>query len=238
MKKVLLFTILFLSSFFFFNLKDVNAAPIYKTLKDDNFSLINEDFIKFRNQVIEFCGDLKKYVIYYDSNNYKAVIGEENSFSDSYYYGLNQDGWTYFNNTDIYIYQDKTLTFVSSITSQTSIYFYISSKLVFLDTNIPSFPVKSAHYIVIQYENDIANTTEYLYNSTASLYSIYLKHFPPLEPEDPYEEEKILLSSFYVCVIEKISYLTNVFVTNYVFLTILGVFILIYVIVLFRRLLI
>lgn len=244
MKKVLLTMILFISSFFLFNL-NVNAATYDRNLTENDFSLINDDFLDFRNQVLYFVGETKNYIIYYESSQYKAIISDIDSSYSIEFGGFNYNCWFKFNNFDLYIYKNKTLTFDSSITSSKQIMAINSAaspSYFYLDSNLSSITsTTGSNYYYLKY-----NGSSYsLPWKSASLYNIYLKNFTPPEepepeepePEDSYIEEKNLLSSFYTVSIEKISYLANEFATNYIFLTILGVFVLIFTIELFRRLL-
>ena len=61
---------------------------------------------------------------------------------------------------------------------------------------------------------------------------IYLK---VSEISDPHKEEKEVLESFYSLCIEKLKYLAEVFVSNYIYLAIIVIFIIIFIFKLINR---
>jgi len=232
MKKVLITIFLFISSFFLFGLKDVYASDYTRTITEEDLSLINDDFLDFRSQIIEFCGDTKNYIIYYESSTYKAIIYDKDSSAYiSFTPTAPLNPWLRVRYVDLYQYKDNNLTFVSTATSIKSITIYSvesSSGYPYLDTNAP-FAINSHTYTTIY------NDKSYSFASIEStLYYIYLDNFGS---DNSYEEEKSFLLSFYTCIIEKISYLATSFATNYIFLTTFCIFVLIFIVYLVRRLL-
>ena len=67
-----------------------------------------------------------------------------------------------------------------------------------------------------------------------SLYSVYTT-YGNIEVSDIHKEEKETIASFYTICIEKIGYLSSQISSNYIYLSMITIFILIFVIELIRR---
>lgn len=236
MKKVMLTTILFISSFFLFNLKNVYASEYSYQIKESYIALIDDNFMNLRNEVIEVANNRKYFILTSPSNSISIYISTcdtnpiscpasvpvSYTFKDSPRFRLV--------NYDVYLYVDSELVFSTTYTTDTYIdIFSPSNGLYLLDSNVVRSNT-SVHSYTFNY-----NDKSYVFtDNLPTIYSIYLDN---LEPEDPYIEEKNVLLSFYNYIFDKLSYLATLFATNYIFLTTLGIFILIFIVELVRRLL-
>lgn len=242
MKKLFTIITLLMSSFFLFSINEVRADSYTYELTEEHFSKLNDEFYNFREKVIKYVQDnnLHGYIIGYDSTNnyYEAFIAYDNYslrvVTGSPTYNL-RFSYKYFER----LYLDSSGDFVIKSTAQDrwssiSILSDVSDDTLinYLDTDMP-LTYTDEHEYTINF-----NDKTYLINNGATmptLYQIYLDNFAPVEPEDPYKEEKEIMNNFYSTIITKIGDLATSFASNYVFILILGIFILIFVFELIRR---
>ena len=210
MKKVILSFAIVLSSFFIFNFK-VKALSEYSF--NITFDNINERFYKIKDLSENFLktSDFNNFVIYFNKN-----------YSDYYVYFYNSD-------KDVVVcksfggFKCFIQTAVDNYTFSSD-----SSKLTKAgSTNYPSvddikvnFNYGSSSYVINENDNYLP------------IYDLYLK---VSEISDPHKEEKEVLESFYSLCIEKLKYLAEVFVSNYIYLAIIVIFIIIFIFKLINR---
>lgn len=243
MKKGFITVFLFVSLFFFYS-NGVKADTYNFELDSTNFDLINEDFFLARELAIEFVNNpdngYENYSIFY-------------SFSRNVYYISFNNNWpgiivtmydTYFNfryssSTDslpTYILENNKLVFDNNYSAMTRDISIVDNKLYYyfyLDTNISYYTnsyTPNFESITLTYSNYSETFTRY----PPTLYSIYLATGGGVI-EDIITEEEKFLSNFYTLIIEKISLLATKFTENYIFLTVFGIFIFIFIANLIRR---
>ena len=98
--------------------------------------------------------------------------------------------------------------------------FLYSSAKVSVDDIKVNFNYGSSSYVINENDNYLP------------IYDLYLK---VSEISDPHKEEKEVLESFYSLCIEKLKYLAEVFVSNYIYLAIIVIFIIIFIFKLINR---
>lgn len=241
MKKLLIIITLFMSSFFFLFTKDVKA---YEYIKEVDFSLI-EDVLSLKEKLDTFIETDTTYSDYYFIYSDMGTIE---------YYILPIDGSlsnfsTRTNGTFLYVYYSsylKTGTNLSNINlnggASTGIFYMYheieaQSKSIILYSNFDIKTTISGHTIIYSYQ-DFSYTENFVNGEKVStLYDVYLKYQEHLGNKELVHQEEIdKLSGFYNVVIDKLSYLAEQIVSNYIYLSILVIFILIFVFMLiFRR---
>lgn len=225
MKKVILSFAIVLSSFFIFNSK-IEALSEYSF--NITFDNINERFYKIKDLSENFLktSDFNNFVIYFNKN-----------YSDYYVYFYNSDkdvvvcksfgGFKCFIQTavDNYTFSSDSskLTKVGSTNypsfDDPNLFLYSSVKVSVDDIKV-NFNYGSSSYVINENDNYLP------------IYDLYLK---VSEISDPHKEEKEVLESFYSLCIEKLKYLAEVFVSNYIYLAIIVIFIIIFVFKLINR---
>lgn len=219
MKRLFILFSVVISSFFIFN-EDVKAD--ITVTSSDIEKYITEDFLYKRDIVIDFAKE----------NNYEYFIIKDGA-SISYYF------------VDI----GTTVTLSSSSFKLSSFYYYIlqsdnTFKLIAYYQNGSSWSVSSSLFLDMSQDlystnsfNIIYDNTTYVVNDTnlfMTYYDLYLLDNPIIE-ENPHQEEIDKIGSFYSICIDKIEYLVNEVVNNYIYLSMITIFILIFVIELTRR---
>lgn len=242
MKKVYTTIILFVS-LFFFCCNNASAATYNATIDENSMSFINDDFFKIKELALK----------YHEDNNFNYYLISYNS-SDNLYrvYFFNEVTNYYVSRTGSGFYINMSIgsaiyhRLVDGALSNTKYSSSIFSTTLNIDstTNIMSFSgYLYSNYDIIENSTDtfIISYNDFIYDSSQneifpSLYDIYLSvnNINPVEP-DIHKEEKEILSNFYTLVIEKINLLANSIINNYIYLTVIGIFILIFVICLIRR---
>lgn len=225
MKKVLLSFAIVLSSFFLFNSK-IEALSEYSF--NITFDNINERFYKIKDLSENFLktSDFNNFVIYFNKN-----------YSDYYVYFYNFDkdvvvcksfgGFKCFIQTavDNYTFSSDSskLTKAGSTNypsfDDPNLFLYSSAKVSVDDIKV-NFNYGSSSYVINENDNYLP------------IYDLYLK---VSEISDLHKEEKEVLESFYSLCIEKLKYLAEVFVSNYIYLAIIVIFIIIFVFKLINR---
>lgn len=234
MMKVLYTTILFISSFFLFNLKNVYAEEYTYEMSEDYNSLINDDFFNLKEKVLEISNNKRWFIYLVDNSNYFYVAISQDDISvispatvpiSFTYPGAPRFSFKKF---DIYSYYNSELKLQNSYTT-TSYYTSLlsSSKFNLVDTNC-TYSTSMSHKYNIIYNNK----TYVIPDDNPTIYSIYLDN---LNSGNIDKEDDILLFNFYSIIFDKLSYLSDMFATNYLFLSTLGIFILIFIVELIRR---
>ena len=217
--KLLIFITLFISSFFFLFNENVKADS-YTDLdyNVDVNSVITDDFLELRKNVINYANENKYNYIIYSGFAYFTNISD--------FTGL--QNW---NNIPIVESCRINGTSLGSCTSSSSV-------------SISGFNIKSIldSTVNLYYSGDFKRIKylekEYLIdnvNPCPSVYKIYMdiNNIPTDE-----EQQKNIVSDFYLITISKLEYLSSVFIDNYIFLVIITIFILIFIFkLIFRRLL-
>ena len=210
MKKVILSFAIVLSSFFIFNFK-VKALSEYSF--NITFDNINERFYKIKDLSENFLktSDFNNFVIYFNKN-----------YSDYYVYFYNSD-------KDVVVcksfggFKCFIQTAVDNYTFSSD-----SSKLTKAgSTNYPSFDDIKVNFNY--------GSSSYVINENDNYLPIYDLYLKVSEISDPHKEEKEVLESFYSLCIEKLKYLAEVFVSNYIYLAIIVIFIIIFIFKLINR---
>lgn len=220
MKKVILSFAIVLSSFFIFNFK-VKALSDYSF--DISFDNINEDFFKIKSLAEDYLtnSDYDNFVIYLRDSNFYVYFFNLN---DSKIVCKSSGGFACFVNTYVYNYEfSSTSSNLKKIGESNypqfndpNNFLYSSAKVSMEDVTV-TFSYNTFTYKIN--END-----DYL-----PVYDFYLKYNDIFVPEEPHKEEKQVLESFYSLCIEKIKYLGEIFMSNYIYLTTLVVCILMFV---------
>lgn len=226
MKKLYIIITLFVSSFFLFN-SDVKATTYYSTL---DFSLINDDFFLFKSKVDFYVSDNSNldgnYVIFYD-NGYYAVAYTSSS---THNFSATNSALSFSSFSSYLLSLDNGV--ISSVYNQ---YYYSFNVIPSRGSNLyllySNFDIPFSHTIVFSYADSTFNIPSDSLKFP-SLYGIYEEKFVPV---DPHFEEKEKISNFYTLCIEKLSYLVTSIVSNYIYLSIFGIFILIIIFELIKR---
>lgn len=240
MKKLYIMFALILSSFFFYS-SGVKANTYDFIFNETDFDYLNDTFYKVREFAIDYANNNDCYyyinhnTVYYLITFFKpSSITEFNISSTSFGYRIYPfvDEFIY-----KYRYDSSSQTFISQakISSYDNLSFKISnSELLYtsfldsnydfyLNNNVINFSYKDINYII--------DST----NPLPTLYEIYLNKDPSDVEDDIHKEEKNVLSNFYSLIFEKIDLLANSILSNYIYLTIIVIFILIFLIELIRR---
>lgn len=253
MKKLFIIIALIISTLFLFSVNEVRAETLELIVPDTEFDYLTEDFYTFRESVVEYCNENnKKYII--TSNFYTygltAYIYDEDTTGSSY----NIENFNYpygdfiairVNNPRVIIYSQPDTFSSNMTTSWTRVQFRLNSSSKtfslynYLDTNFDFIPYQSdvTNSFLITYQDlsyEVSNGT-----LPPTLYQIYMdsqddsSDKPVVDDKFPEEREK--MNMFYSTIFTKIGDLATIFATNYTFLLILGIMILIFVIELIRR---
>ena len=240
MKKLLIIITLFVSSFFSFSFEAL-ADTFSVTLNDSSFSYLNEDFYTFRSLVQEYAETNDNYyLIFYENDKYYVYfLSTENVKIEDMVF-VNNTFRIYLSNGGSYtrFYYENNSLVVNGFGSGSvirSLYDYSNNTFnynYFLDSNFNVSYVSVRNNIFsLQYKNlniEVSSSSFF-----PSLYDVYLDS---LSSEDVHFAEKNILNNFYLIIIEKINYLSEIILNNYIFLSIIGIIILIFVFkLIFRR---
>ncbi len=238
MKRLFMIITLFISSFFLFSFK-VNAKEYTKEV---DFSLI-ETTLSLKEKLDVFIETDVNYSDYYfiysDNGEIKYYIIRLNGsldnlsiITDSLYFGLKYNASLKFG---------TNLNYIDLIGGASSNIFYLShlnkpsSHLLYM--NFDYYFTSGNSSITYNY-NDFSITNSISSgNKLLTLYDVYLEYQKYLGLNDSVHKEELnKLSSFYSIVIDKLNYLSDVIVGNYIYLSIIVIFILIFVFkLIFRR---
>lgn len=233
MKKVYIAIFLFVSLFFFYS-NGVKADTYDFTISSNAFDSINNTFFEFRDLVIQHAQE----------NNYYYYISSDGANFMAYYFADHDLNFIY-NNSRItlsslpvfyaHIYSNGSISKYS--TSSTNIIIRTST-YYFYDTNYLEFKYSDIEEVNINYGSCSYTLTDG--GKVRTLYDFYLASqnsctFADEVVEDIHKEEKEVLSNFYNLIFEKINLLANSIINNYIYLTVIGIFILIFLIYLIRR---
>lgn len=225
MKKLLTIITLFVSSFFFISLKEAKADEIINY--DDNvLDTINDEFFTVRDIVINFAKENSyNYLIQYKYSTYYVYFIES---SQTTYYSSSKLNFSNSINFSNYKIVNGKLQMLNESTTLTLLFTDCST---ILDSSIDIY--HSLVTIKINYKDRsyIVDST----NKVPTIYDIYLD-INNIVPTNPHQEELEKIESFYNVIIEKLSYIGEVLVSNYMYLSIIVIFLLILVFeMIFRR---
>lgn len=253
MKRLFIVFSVVISSFFLFK-EDVNASEATITYED--YSLVNSNSFNLVFEsakekaevdnyeyyfILQYPSSLNYYVIYFNTANSSKISYKQESSSSDYYYILD------FRYLLIEKYNslgefDSIVSKASTSTIHNSSYYRIAS--------LESSANKTYYYLYSNFDilftyyyNDLIMEfphITYTFNSQSnneifpSLYSVY-STYGDIEVPDIHKKEKETLASFYTICIEKIGYLSSQISSNYIYLSMITIFIFIFVIELIRR---
>ena len=213
MKKSLVITLfLVLSSFFFISIKEVKADV---TVTDEDLSTyITEEILVMRDKLIE---KGYKYVTVYDKadKSYKNFILNNSS-----------DSFTITKTKLSFIGVLWLLKDLSSVIDNYTMSYELSRFYV-IDSSFDIFPTAEFKIIYNDLTFNVGPNNKYY-----TLYDIYNLG---INPPDPHESEKQVIANFYTICIDKLGYLGEQIVSNYVYLSMIVVLILVFIIELIRR---
>ena len=244
MKKLFIIITLFMSSFFLFNFK----AKAYEFNVDLDISLINDDFYNFKDKADIFIKNdttySDNYFIYISGSTLYGVILPDNGYKPSCTcYSSSITCW--FNssssNTSRLILDSNGNVVVNGTASNRKDIYTTSSNRYspIIYSNFDFLMNKDAYISSINYKfGDF--TLSNFFDSESNLYTlydIYKEYENFIGNKDLIHKEEIdALSNFYTLCMEKLSYLANVIVDNYIYLSIIVIFLLIFVFkLIFRR---
>ena len=228
MKKSLVITLfLVLSSFFFISIKEVKADdPFIVDLSTDVLNSIDSEFFTVRDSVIEYANSNSlNYLLFRINDKYLIYFSKKDSFTST--------GRSWLEN------KSESFSYASCSSENLELQFgtrdnynitYSTSNLKYLlDSTMSVY--YSPYEVQINY-----NGKSYLVNSTTkfkTIYDLYLESGG--EVPDPHKSEKQIIANFYTICIDKLGYLGEQIVSNYVYLSMIVVLILVFIIELIRR---
>ena len=244
MKKfVLAFTIL-LSSFFFFN-SYVKAGEYSFNFDSPIISFYEENFDTLYNTATSFISSdsslSNEFLItcfFKDTShtfNFCAlyILNNTNNYSNTCFKSVSS-------NINVYLPRTKYYSFTSDFTSLNYVKDY-NGDYTFLQFYSNYSPqVLFYKNFDIPFDGDGSFTllngdSSYVFKDNNNLLSLY-DILTPTAPSDIHLEEIDKLNSFYILCIDKLKYLSEVFLSNYIYLSIIVIFIIIFVFkLIFRR---
>lgn len=231
MNKLLVLISLFLSSFFLFSFS-VSAATSNIDISEDTYNLINDTFFTVKEEVEEYAknNNFNTYFITYSSNSYN-VLFYNNTNNSNFICSLSSDlSCVFYKAFTTGSYRENSGLVVGGTTS--SLIINSSSYKNYLYSNIGLKIIDSSTSLL----NLNYNGRTYEFVGGDTIYSIYDIYESITLEENPHQEEFNILSNFYNTVIDKLEYISEVFVSNYIYLSILVIFLLIFVFeLIFRR---
>ena len=213
--KLLLLLVFFAAPFFFLtsNAKAISYKDI--TLTDEKLSQINDDFYIIRNNIINYAKEKGYYYIYNSTSVQFSNISE--------YHGTS---FVQIPIVEICSIVNNNLTNCRTLPNGTNT---VSPTNLFLDLNI------DIYFSSISYTYHY-NTYSYTYGVDNPLPSIYSLYNGINDNAGLKTEQLLTLNNFYSIVIEKINYLSKVIISNYIYLSIITIFILVFILkLIFRR---
>lgn len=231
MNKLLVVISLFISSFFLFSL-NVNAATSNIDISEDTYNLINDTFFTFKEQVEEYAknNNFNTFFIIYESNNYNAYF-YNNTNNYNFTCSLSSDlSCVFYKSFSTGSYREDSDFKVGGTTGSLIINSSSYNKYLYSNVNL-SIIDTSTSMLTLNY-----NGRSYEFTAGDKIFSIYDIYESITLEENPHQEELNILSNFYNTVIDKLEYISEVFVSNYIYLSILVIFLLIFVFeLIFRR---
>ena len=224
MKKSLVITLfLVLSSFFFISIKEVKAEAFYK-VNISNFDFYNDNFLEFKRKTEGYLSstDYTYYNIYYYYNAnyyYACYFNSGMGFSTSLVAEL-KEGYCTKDFTSFL--KERVVTYFSG-----NIYYY--PRYIVNSNYYPKFS-SSYVYIYNDFSYEMPGGSTFIFP-----YDFYLKYQENIVPPDPHKSEKQIIANFYTICIDKLGYLGEQIVSNYVYLSMIVVLILVFIIELIRR---
>lgn len=220
MKKSLVITLfLVLSSFFFISIKEVKAYEI----NIENLDMINEEFFKLKEVSEEYISSSSEYdnfIIAKDGNKlYSYIFKYNNSYSCSVNTNFllkvnNYFKITYLYNGELYFNGGGNSLMVRTLPYYSSLNFNLdSNSTLTLKFEDRYFEINSGEKLLTYY--DVYKDNQYF--------------------KDPHLGEKEVIANFYTICIDKLGYLGEQIVGNYVYLSMIVVLILVFIIELIRR---
>lgn len=232
MKKFSIFLSLLMTSFF---LLSQNVKAIDITINESVFDYVTDERFEYlRNYAIDYCNNHPEYnyLISYYGATYPADGYYLDFFSSNASVLIDTYSLTTSGNGPVYKLENASLVFQGN---SNSVLTYVNNSnsinfRTYLDTNANAL-VSSSYY---------GSTYNVFYNdysfsifkgaNVPSLYSIYRETHVIEEPDNT-----PILTTFYTTIGSKIAWLGEQFTESYIYLAILGVFILIFLIELIRR---
>lgn len=220
MKKSLVITLfLVLSSFFFISIKEVEHYEI----NIENLDMINEDFFKLKELSEEYISSSSEYdnfIIAKDDNRlYSYIFKYNNSYSCSV-------------NTN----------FLLRVNNKYNIATLYNGKLNFNGSGGLLYVITLPYYSSLNFNLDSDSTLTLKFedryfeiNPGEKLLTYYDVYKDNQYFKDPHLGEKEVIANFYTICIDKLGYLGEQIVGNYVYLSMIVVLILVFIIELIRR---
>ena len=235
MKKLYIILALIMSSFFFYS-SDVRADTTTYEVIESEFNNFTEDFSNLRELTIANLNETYSYyiILYHKSKSrltaylFESTSNAQVFFSNGIGIYLSVSGAykNYYLNGSNFTESGSGSNYYSTLCSVNGT---TCTYLSLLDTNF-DLSYTSGSTFNIKYNDLLYEIT--VGSKVPNLYEIYLDS---IEVPDIHEEEKQILSNFYNLVIEKIVLLSNYIINNYIFLSFVGIIILIFLIELIRR---
>lgn len=242
MKRIcLLFTLIF--SLFFFSFSTVNADAFSINIESSEFDLLTDEFYQLRDLSIEYANSNNKYYIITTNPQGKMVsmMFDKDVVINIFlreFMNTKEIKIDFVGAYNFYSIKNDSLSSAGSgynFSTNISGYGGYRTFFEYLDTNYnvaTTFNGDENSPLTI-ISGDYTYTYE-LYKPFPSLYDIYIKSG---QGKPDHSSEENLLLKFFNLFIEKILYLSEVFSSNYIFLSIFVIFILMFVIEIIRRLL-
>ena len=237
MKKLLIIMTLFMSSFFLFSLEDVKA---YSFKKELDFSLI-DDINSLKDLLDTYIeNDITYsdyYIIYYDGQiKYYLFL----DFSiDNFAHSVTYNSYRYQYKGSLKSGTNLSYIYLSGSTSNAYFYFYSTANNgMILYQNFDLYLTSDLSSSITYTYNDFEVTYNLISGTKVmTLYDIYEEYNSFIGNEEGiHKEELSKIESFYSVVIEKLGYLGEILVSNYIYLSVIVIFILIFVFkLIFRR---
>lgn len=239
MKKLLIIITLFVSSFFLISIKEANALELNREL---DFSLLNDETLTLKEELEDYVSthtSFPYYIIYkpYNSSSVSAMVLKSSFNPTDIYYNVTS---TYPSKVILYFGDSVMTTYPLANLPNYANYFYLYfAPSSFAQIIYSNFDIPISEDLIINYTyNDFSyvdsvDTT----NKITTLYDIY-RNFNGeiIEEQNPHQEEIDKLGNFYTLCIGKLKYLSEVFLSNYIYLSIIVIFIIIFVFkLIFRR---
>lgn len=220
MKKLLIIITLFMSSFFLFCNKEVKADITISDTDIDTY--ITDDFLVMRDEVINQFTNYDYVIFTRSDNSYIILIFES---TDTITLDISSIS---FKGHDWYTYSSSSFNLVFTNHSVN----YNFNKIKILDSSRKLYFISSTSFNIIYKDlvYNVNNTEPFV-----TYYDIYCD-IHENDHSNPHQEEIDKLSNFYTLVIQKLAYLAETIASNYIYLSIIVIFILIFVFLLiFRR---
>lgn len=238
MKKLLIIMTLFMSSFFLFCHKEVKA----EINGNFSFNYIPEDFLLKKKAVDDYIKTNDTY-----GTNYVIFMRFENSKIDHYevciFKGTSSSVYYESNSLNFIAYsrncskfENNTLgNFTSYTQTSYSLFTFGSYRWYIIYSSFDLKTIVSDYTFTLTAE-DYSKDFSFDGSNFPTIYDMYVEKNGELVPDNPHKEEQEILESFYILCIDKLKYLSEVFLSNYIYLSIIVIFIIIFVFkLIFRR---